>query len=76
MATNEATLDHLATIRSAVNAAINNVNHYASNNTDMLSASKATLLATVTTVPAALQHASDCSVCRAWDGSAAPAESE
>ena len=72
MATNEATLDHLATVRSAVNTAINNVNHYASNNTDMLSASKATLLATVTTVPAALQHASACSVCRAWDGSAAP----
>ena len=71
MATNEATLDHLATIRTAVNTAINNVHHYASNNTDMLSASKATLLATVTTVPAALQHASDCSVCRAWDGSVA-----
>ena len=71
MATNEAVLAHLATIRSAVNAAINNVNHYANNNTDMLSASKATLLARVTTVPAALQHASDCSVCRAWDGSVA-----
>ena len=71
MATNEAVLDHLATIRTAVNTAINNVHHYASNNTDMLSASKATLLATVTTVPAALQHASDCSVCRAWDGSVA-----
>ena len=69
MATNEAVLDHLAIIRSAVNAAINNVNHYANNNTDMLSASKATLLATVTTVPAALQHASNCSICRAWDGS-------
>ena len=71
MATNEATLAHLTTIRSAVNAAINTVNHYASNNTDMLSASKATLLATVTTVPAALQHASDCSICVAWDGSVA-----
>ena len=69
MATNEAVLAHLATIRSAVNTAINNVHHYANNNTDMLSASKATLLATVTTVPAALQHASDCSICRAWDGS-------
>ena len=74
MATNEATLDHLATIRSAVNAAINNVNHYASNNTDMLSSSKATLLAKVTTVPAALQHASNCSICVAWDGSVAPSE--
>ena len=71
MATNEAVLAHLATIRSAVNERINNVNHYANNNTDMLSSSKATLLATVTTVPAALQHASDCSVCRTWDGSVA-----
>ena len=71
MATNEATLDHLATIRSAVNAAINNVNRYAANNTDMLSSSKATLLATVTTVPTALQHASNCSICNGWDGSVA-----
>ena len=71
MATNEAVLAHLATIRTAVNAAINNVNHYANNNTDMLSASKATLLATVTTVPAALQHASNCSICNGWDGSSA-----
>ena len=69
MATNETVLAHLATVRAAVTTAINNVNHYANNNTDMLSASKATLLATVTTVPAALQHASNCSICRAWDGS-------
>ena len=71
MATNEATLDHLATIRSAVNAAINNVHRYAGYNGDMTNVAKAALLATVTTVPAALQHASDCSVCRAWDGSVA-----
>ena len=69
MATNEATLEHLEGIRDAANAAIRNVHRYASNNTDMLSVSKATLLAKVTTVPAALQHASDCSICRAWDGS-------
>ena len=71
MATNEAVLAHLATIRSAVNERINNVHHYANNNTDMLSASKATLLATVTTVPAALQHATNCSICNGWDGSVA-----
>ena len=74
MATNEAVRDHLEDIRNAANNAINNVNHYASNNTDMLAASKATLLATVTTVPAALQHASNCSICVAWDGSVAPSE--
>ena len=71
MATNEAVLAHLATIRSAVNAAINNVNRYQGFNGEMTNAAKAALLATVTTVPAALQHASDCSVCRAWDGSVA-----
>ena len=69
MATNETVLDHLATIRSAVNERMNNVNRYQSHNGDMTNVAKAALLATVTTVPAALQHASDCSVCRAWDGS-------
>ena len=71
MATNEAVLEHLATIRSAANAAINNVNRYAGFNSEMTTAAKNALLGTVTTVPAALQHASDCSVCRAWDGSVA-----
>jgi len=69
MATNEATLEHLTTIRSTVNAAINNVNRYQGYNGEMTNVAKAALLATVTTVPAALQHASDCSICRAWDGS-------
>ena len=62
-------LAQLATIRSAANAAISNVNRYQSFNGEMTTAAKAALLATVTTVPAALQHASDCSICRAWDGS-------
>ena len=69
MATNEAVLEHLATIRSAANAAISNVNRYQGYNSEMTTAAKNALLGTVTTVPAALQHASDCSVCRAWDGS-------
>ena len=71
MATNEAVLDHLASIKSAVNTAINNVGRHQSLNGEMTTAAKNALLATVTTVPAALQHASDCSVCRAWDGSVA-----
>jgi len=71
MATNEAVLEHLATIRSAANAAISNVNRYQGYNSEMTTAAKNALLGTVTTVPAALQHASDCSVCRAWDGSVA-----
>jgi hypothetical protein len=71
MATNEATLVHLATVRSAVNAAINNVNRYQGYSSEMTTAAKNTLLATVTTVPAALQHASNCGICTAWDGATA-----
>ena len=69
MATNQATLVHLNGIRAAINTAINNVRRYQIYNGDMTSAAKNSLLATVTTVPAALQHASDCSTCTAWDGS-------
>ena len=69
MATNDATLEHLQAIRAAVNTAINNVNRYAGYNSDMTNAAKASLLATVTTVPSALQHASNCSTCNGWDGS-------
>lgn len=69
MATNAATLAHLETVRKAVNTAINNVNYYASSNGDMTNGAKATTLATVTTVPSTMQHASDCSICTSWDGS-------
>jgi len=69
MATNEVTLQHLVAIRTAVNTAINNVNRYGSMNGEMTNAGKAALLATVTTVPAALQHASNCATCNGWDGS-------
>ena len=69
MATNDATIAHLVTIRTAVNTAINNVNRYGSMNGEMTNPAKATLLATVTTVPSALQHASNCSTCNGWDGS-------
>jgi hypothetical protein len=71
MVTNEAVLAHMATIRSAVNERINNVHRYDVYNGEMTNAAKAALLATVTTVPAALQHASNCSICRTWDGSVA-----
>ena len=71
MATNEATLAHLATVRSAVNTAINNVGRYQNFNGEMTTSAKNALLGTVTTVPAALQHASNCSICNGWDGSVA-----
>lgn len=69
MATSDATLTHLQGIRTAVNKAINNVERYQDHNGDMTTSAKNTLLGTVTTVPSALQHASDCNVCTAWDGS-------
>ena len=69
MATNEATIAHLEGIRGAAIEALKNVVRYRDYNGDMTNVAKAALLATVTTVPAALQHASDCSICRAWDGS-------
>ena len=71
MATNEAVREHLDGIRNAANAAISNVNRYQGFNGEMTTSAKAALLATVTTVPAALQHASNCSVCNGWDGSVA-----
>jgi hypothetical protein len=69
MATNAVTLEHLHTVADAVSAAINNVNRYQSYNGEMTTSAKNALLATVTTVPAALQHASNCSICNSWDGS-------
>ena len=72
MATNEETLDHLVILRGAVNNAMNNISRYRGFNTEMTSAAKKALLATVTTVPAALQHADDCAICSTWDGSVAP----
>jgi hypothetical protein len=69
MATNTAVLEHLATMRTAVNVAMSNVSRYQGYNGEMTTSAKNALLATVTTVPAALQHASNCSVCNGWDGS-------
>ena len=69
MATNDAVLEHLATIRTAVNTAINNVHHYQSYNGEMTDGAKAVLLASVTIVPVDFQHASNCAICTSWDGS-------
>jgi hypothetical protein len=71
MATNEAVREHLEGIRNAANTAISNVGRYRSYNGEMTTVAKNALLATVTTVPAALQHASNCSICNGWDGSVA-----
>ena len=67
--TNDEILSHLSVIRSGINASINKVQHYKAYNSEMTAGAKTASLATVTTVPASLQHASDCAVCAAWDGS-------
>jgi len=69
MATSDATLTHLQSIRTAVNKAINNVERYQDHNGDMTTSAKNSLLGKVTTVNANLIHASDCAICTAWDGS-------
>jgi len=69
MATSDATLTHLQSIRTAVNKAINNVERYQDHNGDMTTSAKNSLLGKVTTVNGNLIHASDCAICTAWDGS-------
>ena len=71
MATTEALLTHLETLRRSVNAAITEANGYRNYGGKMTDAAKAAQLAEVTTVPADRLHASDCAVCTAWDGSSA-----
>jgi len=69
MSTNQDIKGHLEIIRDSINSAITSVIRYQNFNEEMTTAAKNTLLATVTTVPAALQHASNCSICNDWDGS-------
>ena len=71
MATNEQVLYHLAELRASVNYAVNTVNDWQKFGSRLTNANKATELAKVTTVPTARQHASNCSICVAWDGTAA-----
>jgi hypothetical protein len=69
MATNEATLEHLQELRDSVNAAVNTVVAWQSYGSKLTAGNQAIELAKVTTVPTARQHASDCAICTAWDGS-------
>ena len=69
MATNEATLEHLQELRDSVNAAVNTVVAWQSYGSKLTAGNQAIELAKVTTVPTASQHASDCAICTAWDGS-------
>ena len=69
MATNEATLEHLQELRDSVNAAVNTVVAWQSYGSKLTAGNQAIELAKVTPVPTARQHASDCAICTAWDGS-------
>ena len=69
MATTEALLEHLRELRRAVTDAMVSANGYKEYGDMMTSSNRATHLATITTVPSARQHASDCSICNSWDGS-------
>ena len=69
MATNEATLEHLQELRDSVNSAVNTVVAWQQYGTKLTAGNQATELAKITTVPTARQHASDCAICTAWDGS-------
>ena len=71
MATNEATLEHLQELRDSVNSAVNTVVAYQNYGTKLTAGNQTSEKAKVRTVPTARQHASNCSICRAWDGSVA-----
>jgi len=76
MSTNEDVIDHVRTIKRALNAAQEAVTGWQGYGSAMTTANKAAQLAKVTTVPSALQHASNCSICNGWDGSVRPVPSE
>ena len=69
MATNEDVREHLQGLRDSVNTAVNLVAAYQQFGTRLTSSNQAIELAKVTTVPILRQHASDCAICTAWDGS-------
>ena len=69
MATNEDVREHLEELRNSVNSAVNTVVAYQNYGTKLTAGNQATELAKVTTVPTERQHASDCAICTAWDGS-------
>jgi hypothetical protein len=71
MATNEAVRAHLEQLRNSVNSAVNTVVAYQNYGTKLTAGNQTSEKAKVRTVPTARQHASDCSICTAWDGSVA-----
>ena len=69
MATNEDVREHLEQLRNSVNSAVNTVVAYQSYGTKLTAGNQTSEKAKVRTVPTVRQHASNCSICTAWDGS-------
>ena len=76
MATNEDVLAHLGQLRSSVADAINTVVDYQRVGTKLTAGNQTSEKAKVRTVPTVRQHASNCSICTAWDGSVRSVSSE
>ena len=72
MSTNEDVIDHVRTIKKALNTTAETVLGWQTYTSGMTDAAKAAQLAKITTVPTDLIHASDCAICTAWDGSVRP----
>ena len=68
MATNEDVREHLEGLRDSVNAAVNTVVAWQSYGSKLTSGNQTSEKAKITTVPTTRQHASNCSICTAWDG--------
>ena len=69
MATTVEVKAHLEQLKASVNLAVQTVHDFKKFGDKLTAANKAAELAKVTTVPTQRQHASDCSICTAWDGS-------
>lgn len=61
--------NHLEEMRAALNAAAKTVYDYQKFGSRLTAGNRTTELAKVTTIDAALLHASNCSICVGWDGS-------
>ena len=67
--TNDEMVTHIASHRDGFNDAINDVMAYAGESAKWTASAKTAQLALITTVRDSMLHASDCAVCKAWDGS-------
>ncbi len=67
--TNDEIITHITSHRDGFNDAINDVQAYVGDSAKWTASAKTAQLALITTVRAQMLHASNCAVCKAWDGS-------